>query len=282
MNYIKQLNAFHLKIDLEPISIHARVLWYTLTDINNRLVWREEFTVAMSKLREKAGLSESTFKRARKELEVNGLIRVTTRKGNQSAMYHMVCLYNDTANRMDYIEDVEPQQTQNPVDKLAHNVDGKPAPLIKRKQKEKQNNKTTTTAAMAFFQNNFGKVTPYVAQDMNHWENDLGEALVLHAMKRALERGKANWGYVKGILQAWVTKGITSIEAAQEEEAGYRKQHKARSFAGRSGPVDFVPDWFKEQKRKEDAKREVKRQVMTECDREAEAAELERMLAAYR
>lgn len=96
---IKMLLSGLLKGD--PISVHARVLWYTLTDINNRLVWRREFIVAMSKLREKAGLSESTFKRARKKLVVSGLIQVTSGKGNQAAMYQMVCLYREVTSKMD-------------------------------------------------------------------------------------------------------------------------------------------------------------------------------------
>ncbi|WP_121616000.1 hypothetical protein [Virgibacillus halodenitrificans] len=85
MNYIKQMNAFHLKIDLEPISIQARSLWLTLIDINNKLLWRKTFTIAASKLQDKAGLSASSFKRARIELEENGFIQVTSRGGNQTA-----------------------------------------------------------------------------------------------------------------------------------------------------------------------------------------------------
>lgn len=284
MNYIKQLNAFHLKIDLEPISIHARVLWYTLTDINNRLVWRQEFTVAMSKLREKAGLTESTFKRARKELEVNGLIQVTNRKGNQSAMYQMVCLYRNVTSKVDYIEDIEPQQKQKVTGKLAHNVDHKPAPLIKEKQKEKENNKTTAATAVAFFQNNSGKITPFIAGEINHWANDLGEPLVLYAMKRALGQGKTNWGYVKGILNAWLEKGIISVESAREEEAAYRGQHGARTFGqgSASQSAEIVPDWFKEQKRKKGLEREWDKEAVTKRDCDADYAEAERLLVACR
>ena len=44
--------------------------------------------------------------------------------------------------------------------------------------------------------------------------NDTGEPFILIAMKRVLERGKANWGYVKGILKAWMKKGIVSVDDA--------------------------------------------------------------------
>ncbi|ASN04362.1 DnaD domain-containing protein [Virgibacillus necropolis] len=283
MNYIKQLNAFHLKIDLEPLSVNARSLWYTLTDINNRLGWREEFTVAASKLREKAGLTDSGFKRARKELEDNGFIQMTSRGGNQLAIYKMVCLYNDMTGKVDYIEETGLQHEQKATNNVTHNVDHKLTPLIKPKQKDKQNNTTTTDDAIVFFQENFGAITPYVANDMINWVNDLGEPLILDAMKRALERGKANWGYVKGILQAWVKKGITSVAAAQSEEVEFRREKEgrkgSRSFTSRTTPEEIVPDWFTEQKRQEKLKRKEKEAIGKEWDSVVDQAEEARILA---
>ncbi|WP_407656587.1 DnaD domain-containing protein [Lentibacillus cibarius] len=59
-----------------------------------------------------------------------------------------------------------------------------------------------------------------------NWVNDVGEELVLDAMQRALERGKSNWSYVKGILQAWAKKGITTVEDAKAEEAAFRRSRQ--------------------------------------------------------
>lgn len=95
MDNIKQLNEFHERIDLEPISIHARSLWITLTNIHAKLLWRESFVVSASKLQVKAGLSQRTFKRAREELIDNGFIQVTFGDSNHSAVYRMVQLYSD-------------------------------------------------------------------------------------------------------------------------------------------------------------------------------------------
>ncbi|ASK62294.1 hypothetical protein CFK37_09045 [Virgibacillus phasianinus] len=277
MNYIKQLNEFHFRIDLEPISVNARSLWYTLTDINNKLCWREEFTVAASKLSDKAGLTESSFKRARKELEENGYIQVTSRNGNQSALYKMVCLYANAVNKTNA---PDPQHMQ----KVDHNLDGNLDALTKQKQKRKQNNttNTTTTDAVVFFQDNFGLINPYVANDIIQWVSDAGEPIVLHAMKRALEQGKGNWGYVKGILQAWAKKGITEVEAAQEEEKNFRvgRERKPRSYGG-SGTVisEVIPDWFREQKRK---KRKQVVEMVEVMDPVAEKEEVERLLAGLR
>ncbi|WP_430790488.1 DnaD domain-containing protein [Virgibacillus flavescens] len=274
MNYIKQINEFYFKIDLEPISVNARSLWHTLTDINNKLCWREEFTVAASKLCDKAGLTDSCFKRARKELEENGYIIVTSRAGNQSALYQMVRLYET-------VSDSEQQEERNVNHKVDHNL----APLIK--QKSKQNNTATTIDAIAFFQDNFGAMIPYVANDIIQWVTDLGEPLVLHAMKRALEQGKGNWGYVKGILQAWAKKGISGVEAAQAEEVEFRagSVQKKRSYSGgasASASAEVVPEWFTEQKRKRELERKQVAIEEVEMDPAAEMEEMERLLAACR
>ncbi|RYG72965.1 DnaD domain protein [Lentibacillus lipolyticus] len=80
---------------------------------------------------------------------------------------------------------------------------------------------------------------------------DVGEELVLDAMQRALERGKSNWSYVKGILQAWVEKGITTVEDAKAEETAFRRSRDQgrRTYAARTEEV--IPDWFHERKRQE-------------------------------
>ncbi|MFC4024756.1 DnaD domain-containing protein [Oceanobacillus longus] len=135
---------------------------------------------------------------------------------------------------------------------LDHNVDRNVDPLFKQ-NKTKQNNTTNTTDAIRFFQENFGVVSPYVAEDMIHWINDLGESLVQYAMKRALELGSSNWGYVKAILDSWAKKGIRSVEAARAEEVAYRRRHEQkatrRSGAYQSGGQvvgEIVPDWFRQ------------------------------------
>ena len=96
-----------------------------------------------------------------------------SRGGNQAAAYQIVEVSESMGGSVD------------------RNVIGNVDPLFKRK-KTKQNDTTNTTDAIRFFQENFGVVSPYVAEDMIQWINDLGESLVLYAMKRALERGSSN------------------------------------------------------------------------------------------
>lgn len=86
------------------------------------------------------------------------------------------------------------------------NLDHNPIPLVKQR--------TTTTAAEAidFFQKNIEMISPYMKNDLIKWVNDVEQPLVMAAMKRTLERGKVNLGYIKAILRNWLDKGIKTIK----------------------------------------------------------------------
>lgn len=104
-----------------------------------------------------------------------------------------------------------------------HNPSGNsansPAPLYKQKEKPKQTirNVTTTTSteAIRFYQENFGTLNTFVAENIEKRINDTGEPLVLHAMERALEQNKPTWRYVKAILNAWNEKRHYDSRASQ-------------------------------------------------------------------
>ncbi|MFC4025227.1 hypothetical protein ACFOUV_15635 [Oceanobacillus longus] len=92
MNYIKQVNTFYNHLETNPLSASAANLWHVLMHVNNRAGWRQEFTAAMSMLCYKANLTDSTFKRERRELQEKGYIRVKSRGGNRAASYQIVSL----------------------------------------------------------------------------------------------------------------------------------------------------------------------------------------------
>lgn len=119
----------------------------------------------------------------------------------------------------------------------------------------KELKESTTTAdakkddAIVFYQNNFGVISPHVSEELLSWINDSGEELVLEALKRALERNKANWGYAKSILQSWHKKGFETVEQAKAEEVEFKNQQASkRPFYNQQPTREVVPDWFKERK----------------------------------
>lgn len=123
---------------------------------------------------------------------------------------------------------------------------------VRMKECKNERNNTTTTNnardAIAFYQNNFGMATPYVAEDILYWINDVGDEMVIEAMTRSLERNKTNWGYVKSILRSWHNKGIKTIEQARAEQVEFENQRQQRYQSNNKRSHEVIPDWFNDRK----------------------------------
>lgn len=386
MNYIKQINAFYNRIEQEPLASSSVSLWYTLMHINNKAMWQESFTVSGTVLKYKGGLSDSSFKRARIELQEKGYITWESR-GSLAPIYRVVPLafesddnqdkgnphdpdstydkeaaatvtdvepsidiqenaahvsesiqveetdvsdwkalsvqngtspgnddmrdpvfdadairsqeasktetdswgHNDTPSfisetnatypnkhtnhRSNIDTHSEPDDDTNPLSgryvdhhadqSMDHNADQsaghlpdhEPDPLVKQDKTKKDETKPKETkkaaaAVLHFFEDNFGVAGPFVKASIVSWLEDLGEGLVLRAMERSLESGKATWAYTKGILRAWLDKGIRSVGDAEVEESAFRRDKWHSGGAGGVMPGEVVPDWFRELERK--------------------------------
>lgn len=296
MNYIKEINAFYQRQETNPLSSHAANLWHTLMHINNRAGWKKTFTVAVSVIRYKSGLSDSTFKRARTELHEKGYIRYESRRGNQAAIYEMISLgHLDENNEEVHTEQstiLQSKQGQNldqnnklqskTFNQLSDNIrtqskqvehlDDNVSPLLKQKETKKDPS-TAAAEAVHFFNENFSKVKPYMMNEMIKWTNKLGESLVVAAMKRALDRGRESWGYVKAILQDWQMKGFQTIEEAETEAITFSKQAKSSQ---KNGHEEIIPDWFHD---RDTTPEKVKIETAEEAK---ERMEMDRLLATFK
>jgi DnaD/phage-associated family protein len=63
-----------------------------------------------------------------------------------------------------------------------------------------------------FEENGFGTIGGHIAEKIGLWCDDLSPALVLEAMKIAVERGAKSWSYVEQILRDWADKKYTTVE----------------------------------------------------------------------
>lgn len=323
MNYLKELNAFYQQLTFNPVSASAGMLWNTLMHFNNLCGWKKEFAMPATALQLKAGLTSSSFKRARKELCEKGYIYVKSRGANQAALYQMISQIQDytqadsmgetvqgqrtneitdmreegcsnnfedqsMAQQMDEGEDHEADQqadhnvTHSMDYSTNHNANHHTAPFFKHKQKQNKtgHKQTKITDAIRFYHENFGIASSYVADDMINWTNDVGDPLVIAAMKRALEQNKASWGYAKGILSAWVKKGITTLEQVEADEAAFcnqRQNKRSQKYIGH----EVVPEWFQELKK--EAREEDKRakETASVVETEEERQEFEDLLAEF-
>lgn len=244
MNYIKELNAFYDSLELNPLSSSAIVLWYALMHMNNKSRWKCEFRVAATVLRIKSGLNESSFKRARIELKEKGYIAYEAQGGNRASVYRMISLVeqNDGARQVDSV------------------VDGAVS---------------TEKEAVGETVGQEG-ITEETVMKLEAGKGE-GDVLVREAVRRARERNKMSWRYVKRILQIWEEKGIRSLDAVRADDVEFRKRKQQQYhyfMNGKRGEV--IPDWFKEQKEKREKEQlEDQNKEMVVDPEEAEATRLE-------
>ncbi|PEB41908.1 DnaD domain-containing protein [Bacillus pseudomycoides] len=75
-----------------------------------------------------------------------------------------------------------------------------------------------------FYEQNFGSLSSYAAEELSGWMADLSEELVLKALQIAFENNKRTLAYVKGILRDWHGKGYTKVIEVEEAAAKFRKK----------------------------------------------------------
>jgi hypothetical protein len=138
MNYIREINAFYDWLETNELSTSAISLWYALMHINNKTGWKNEFTVALSVLSIKTGLSSRAVTNARKELTEKGRIKWESRNGNQAAQYTVNSLVEELQEiYADKVADnATGKQTCKPTDKVADIS----STLTKRKLNVNENN----------------------------------------------------------------------------------------------------------------------------------------------
>lgn len=86
--------------------------------------------------------------------------------------------------------------------------------------------------AADFFQQNFGVLSPFIAECILKWEQDLGSQLVIEAMKRALKQQK-KWKYAEGILKGWVNSNVRSMD----DVLAMDKEFENRKGVGNEGKI---------------------------------------------
>ncbi|SFC81509.1 DnaD and phage-associated domain-containing protein [Bacillus sp. 491mf] len=80
------------------------------------------------------------------------------------------------------------------------------------------------TNVFAFYEQNFGSLSPYTAEELTAWIEDLSEELVIKALQIAHENNKRTLAYVKGILRDWHGKGFTRVSEVEEAAVKFRKK----------------------------------------------------------
>jgi len=98
----------------------------------------------------------------------------------------------------------------------------------KDKPSDKISNKNKILQA---FKNNFHLPSSIEIQKLNQWVEDMGEPLVLKALEEAVCVNKRNLNYVSGILNNWLTEGVTTVKEAEDAIKKYREFKKTTLVA---------------------------------------------------
>lgn len=239
MNYLSELRVFH---NWQPDNLHdtsAICLWYALMGVANNCGWQEWFTVPVTTLEARTGLSRSAVYSGLNKLVQTERIEIKKRSGRQSALYRLCPLfvrYTDTSQ--------DTTQTQNGTQHV-HN----PGLLYKTKTPSPKRIPTTTKNArvediptdedvaastrlnLAISEIEAAACGVGLPFDGVHYEEanlllaDYPLEWVLAAIKRIADRpaAKKSWGYLKGILRDFKAKGgiDDASRPARNDQAAY-------------------------------------------------------------
>ncbi|MDF2859624.1 MAG: hypothetical protein K0Q87_5475 [Neobacillus sp.] len=255
MNYIKLINAFYDRLETNPLSTSAIALWHALVHINNKAGWQREFTVAVSVLCVKTGLSERTITNARNDLKVKGYLDFRSRKGSKSAIYSLndLSVIND-----DKFTNVIPLSVIN-ADNVSCNVSENTSDNVScnvsalYKQNETKQNETNTAAVSLNFYDTYHicfnrPPSPLQVEEIKSFidQDGLNDEVVCAAFKKASENG-AGYPYARTIINSWIKKGIKTITDVESEQKKFeqQKQQRRNNNSG-SKPIrtEILPAWF--------------------------------------
>ena len=121
------------------------------------------------------------------------------------------------------------------------------------KVKESSNAENKPPAAANIFtiyEQNFGMLNPMTIETVEKWEADLGEELVIEAMRRAVVDNKA-FRYAEGIMRSWLKTNVKTVADAEAQDVAYKqrqnsnapKKEKMPEWAENTAPVtETAPD----------------------------------------
>ncbi|PEB50971.1 hypothetical protein CON65_21245 [Bacillus pseudomycoides] len=86
------------------------------------------------------------------------------------------------------------------------------------------------SSVFLFYEQNFGSLSPYTADELSEWIADLSDELVLKALQIAHENNKHTLAYVKGILRDWHEKGYTKLSEVEKAAVRFRKKEPSVAY----------------------------------------------------
>lgn len=81
-----------------------------------------------------------------------------------------------------------------------------------------------------FYNNNIGLITPYGAEILGDYLQEMSSELIIYAMQISVEANKRNIKYIKAILNNWQKAGIKTLIEAKNENSKTNKISAEEEF----------------------------------------------------
>jgi len=237
MNYIKLLNDFRDWLMVHELPTSSIALWHSLVSINNMSGWKEQFNAPNPTLQQLTGLSAEGVRKARKKLIEAGLIEYSDGRRGVAGTYNIMLLSNQQTNESTTIQPTEESTSvgkSGGIDEVSNSVGlsvGEKLHIPKHKEVvdvvEEEKDKPN---ALTFYENNFGMLTPYIAEQVIAWCEDLNDEIVIAAMQVTLKNGSNNFRYAETILREWSSKKLVSLDQVRAYELQKRASKKTNTI----------------------------------------------------
>lgn len=210
MNYIKELNAFQDWLLFNNLPTGANCLWRTLLSINNATGWKKQFNAPNSTVYQLTGLNEDSHELARNQLVDRGLIVYKPGTKKAAPVYEMIpfCRNQETISGP---SSPSSQETMSDIPKKKQNRGG--------------------GNPFQIYEENFGILKPILRDSLIAWCEELGDELVIAAIKQAARKGGRTFSYLEAILKEWTDAGVTDpVQAESYEQQKSKQQAKTVPF----------------------------------------------------
>ena len=119
---------------------------------------------------------------------------------------------------------------------------------------------TEPKKVLLFYEQNIGLLSPFILEDIEEYQKQISEELIIEAIKRAVESGKRNWRYAKGILNNWLSQNIKTLPEVEQNENEYKNKKNSKPINNTANK--FIKKGVYEDETEEEA--EARRQKMYE------------------
>ena len=207
MNIFKERSAFYRRLLLNEMNTSSIALWHALSDINNGLGHKRSFNVPNSTLMKYTGLSKQGLMNARNTLVEMNFIRYEKGKKGQAPVYEMVSL----------VHSLDPFISQSAHQSLNQSFTEK-LPIHKEEEDRRGGGGGRAFGEHVFYlyEQNLGELAPFLQDELRKWCQEMGEEVVLEAIKLTVKKGGQTFGYLEKILNEWNDASLKTVEQAKD------------------------------------------------------------------